>query len=89
LVTNIRTVEEALGSTVKEPTKSELPVRELVRRSVTVDRDIKAGETIAAEDLVLMRPGNGILPKYIDQLVGKESIRDLSIGETLQWSDVR
>jgi N,N'-diacetyllegionaminate synthase len=89
LVKNVRLVEKALGSAVKEPTTSELPVRELVRRSVTVDRNIKAGATISVRDLVLMRPGNGILPKYIDQLVGKEVIRNLSIGETLQWSDIK
>lgn len=89
LVSNIRTMSMALGSIEKKPTQSELPIRELVRRSVTVDRYVEAGQTISKSDIVLMRPGTGILPKYMDNVIGMVAVRDLSPGETLNWSDIK
>lgn len=88
LVSNIRTVSKSLGSSEKKPTLTELPVRELVRRSVTVDNDLKAGQIISKDDLVLMRPGTGILPKFIDDVVGKVACKDINSGSTLNWSDI-
>jgi N,N'-diacetyllegionaminate synthase len=89
LVNNIRIITQALGSVTKAPTKSELPVRQLVRRSVTVDKNVKAGQLITKKDVVLMRPGTGILPKSLEDVIGMTAIRDLSAGETLNWSDIK
>lgn len=88
LVSHIRIMSKALGSTEKIPTASELPVRELVRRSVTIDKEVKAGQVISQDDIVLMRPGTGILPKFIDDVIGMVAVRNLSPGETLDWSDI-
>lgn len=89
LVNNIRVITRALGSYEKKPTANELPVRELVRRSVTINADIKSGNVIRRSDIVLMRPGTGILPKNIDDVIGKVAIKDLMFGETLHWSDIK
>jgi N,N'-diacetyllegionaminate synthase len=88
LVESIRDVTRALGTSEKSPTKSELPVRALVRRSVTTRNAVAAGVQFRAADLVLLRPGNGIAPADMDSIVGRHAARDLSAGETLQWSDV-
>lgn len=88
LVGAIRDIEQALGSGVKQPTDSELPVRELVRRSATALRDIPAGAPITVEDIALMRPGNGIAPAELERLYGRQARRFIHSGETLQWSDV-
>lgn len=88
LVQQIRDVEEALGATEKRPTESELPVRALVRRSVTAIRPLRAGEVICADDVALLRPGTGIPPAEIPNVIGRVALRDLSPGTTLQWSDV-
>ena len=89
LVKNIRVITKALGSSKKAPTESELPVRQLVRRSITIDKNVKSGQVITKEDVVLMRPGTGILPKQLDDVVGMSAIRDISSGETLNWSDIK
>ena len=89
LVNHIRIITKALGSSEKAPTESELPVRKLVRRSVTVDKNVKLGQLITENDVVLMRPGTGILPKSINDVIGMVAVRDLSIGETLNWSDIK
>lgn len=86
LVQNIRAVEQCLGSAEKCPTASELPIRALVRRSVTLARDVTAGHALAPDDITLMRPGTGIPPAEMDAVVGRRLQCDLATGTTLQWS---
>jgi N,N'-diacetyllegionaminate synthase len=88
LVRQIRDVEQALGSDVKAPTASELPVRALVRRSVTTVRSLAAGATVGRDDISLMRPGTGIPPIDLERVVGKRTARDIAAGETVTWSDL-
>ncbi|WP_339034779.1 N-acetylneuraminate synthase [Bradyrhizobium symbiodeficiens] len=88
LVRQIRDVEQALGSAIKAPTSSELPVRDLVRRSVTAIRALDAGVSIAREDVALMRPGTGIPPISLDKVIGMRTARAIAAGETLVWSDL-
>jgi N,N'-diacetyllegionaminate synthase len=88
LVRQIRDVEASLGSDVKAPTASELPVRDLVRRSVTTVRALAAGATVAMDDVTLMRPGTGIPPVDLDKVIGRKSAGNIPAGETLNWSDL-
>lgn len=89
LVRQIRDVEAALGSPIKQPTASELPVRALVRRSVTVMQALAAGAVIRNTDVALLRPGNGIPPAELSSIIGKMVARDIEAGTTLQWSDLQ
>jgi N,N'-diacetyllegionaminate synthase len=88
LVRQIRDVESALGSPVKQPTASELPVRALVRRSVTTIRAVTAGAAITRDDVALLRPGTGILPAELGRVIGMKAVRDIAAGTTLSWSDL-
>ena len=88
LVQQIRDVEVALGSDIKAPTASELPVRDLVRRSVTTVRPLAAGATVSRDDVTLMRPGTGIPPIDLDKVIGRKSARHIPAGETVHWSDI-
>jgi N-acetylneuraminate synthase len=88
MVADIRAVEAGLGDGVKAPRPAELPVRELVRRSVTLVRARRRGERIAAEDLALLRPGRGIAPKDLGRVAGKRAARDIAAGSTLVWEDL-
>jgi N,N'-diacetyllegionaminate synthase len=88
LVRQIRDVEAALGSDIKAPTASELPVRDLVRRSVTAVRPIAAGAAVGRDDITLLRPGSGIQPVDFDKVIGRRSARGIAAGETLNWSDL-
>jgi N,N'-diacetyllegionaminate synthase len=88
LVKQIRAVEEALGSPEKAPTESEIPVRALVRRSVSAARDLDAGTILQSTDLTLLRPGTGISPASLHQMFGRIIARDIAAGTTLQWDDL-
>jgi len=88
LVSHIRDVEQALGSDIKQPTESELPVRELVRKSATILEALPKGHTLTANDIVLMRPGHGIKPKDVPSVIGRTLGRDIEPGSTLVMEDL-
>ena len=88
MIENIRAVEEALGSFEKKPTATELPVRDVVRKSVTLNRPVRKGEVLNAEDLALLRPGTGVPPENLDKVVGRRVKSDFPKWHTLNWSDL-
>ena len=88
MIANIRAVEQALGSPVKAPAPSELPVRDAARRSVTLTRNVVQGEALAMNDLALLRPGTGIPPRDLERVAGRAVNANLPKGHTLKWSDL-
>lgn len=88
LVQQVRAAETALGSPAKQPTPDELEVRLAARRSVTLARDLPAGAVLAAADLVLQRPGDGIAPVELEQVHGRRLGTACSAGQALHWSDL-
>ena len=88
MVAGIRSVEAALGNGIKAPTESELPVRDLVRRSVALAKPVGKGEALTREHLTLLRPGTGIPPRELARAIGRRAVRDLEAGTLLDWRDV-
>lgn len=88
MIAGIRQVELMLGSPIKQPMPTEVPVRALIRRSVTLVNDVEAGHILSSNDLALMRPGDGIAPKDLNNVVGRKVARDATAGTTLQWSNL-
>lgn len=86
MVSGIRNVEKMmLGSGVKEPSHSESKNIAIARRSVHACRDLEEGTVIQSNDLIALRPGDGISPMYWDELIGKQLLRKVSEGEKLNW----
>ena len=88
MVRQIRDVEAALGSPIKAPTESEIPVRAVVRRSVTAGRDLAIGEILTEADLMLLRPASGIPAKQLDEVIGRSLKFAVAEGQPLQWTDL-
>ncbi len=88
MIQEIRNVEEAMGSPEKKPVPSEIPVRDLVRKSVTLSRSVQQGDSLKAGDLVLLRPGTGIQPKELSKVIGRKVKSDLPEWHTLNWLDL-
>lgn len=88
LVAEVRAVGVALGDGVKAPRPSELPVRDLVRRSLTAARDLVAGEKLLAPDVALLRPGTGLPPKALASVLGRRLKHSLKMGALLKRSDL-
>lgn len=81
-------VELILGSSEKKPTNNELKIMRIVRKSIIANKYIPKGKKIEKEDLVIKRPGTGILPKKINEVVGKIAKRDIKKDELIYWEDI-
>lgn len=57
------------------------------RRSIFAVRDIKEGETFTEENLRIIRPGYGLKPKYMDDLLGTQASRDIDYGQPTTFAD--
>ena len=55
---------------------------------MTLVKDKAEGEIIYDDDVALLRPGTGIPPRYIDQVVGRSLRSSLSSGSVLSWQDL-
>lgn len=58
------------------------------RRSLYVTRDVKAGETLTEANVRSIRPGYGLAPKHLPEVLGRRASRDLARGEPLAWAMV-
>jgi len=85
----IRTAHAMLGSATIEPTASEREMRTVARRSITLLCDVARGETLDGERLGLRRPGNGLPPAMLRDVLGRKAARDLKAGEMLRLEDVQ
>lgn len=72
MVKAIRNIEVAMGNGVKMPSPSEIKNISAARRSIHLARDLQAGHIITAEDLIMKRPGTGISPMLLDEVVGRK-----------------
>lgn len=67
---------------------SEEAARSYARRSIVVERDLGAGETISQADLNFKRPGTGIPPYEADAVVGRRTRGRLEVGTVLRYEDL-
>ncbi len=86
LVAGCRMVETLSGSPEKRILDCEVQTRQLDKRSIVSKNDIAKGDKIRLEDVTYKRPGTGIWPKFVDQVVGKEALIDIPADTILSWS---
>ena len=85
MIKRIRQLELAMGSTRKFVVEEESETVPVQRRGLYAARDIKKGEIISDNDITVLRPALGILPKYKSVLIGKTSKVDIGANEPLFW----
>ena len=56
------------------------------RRSLYFVKDMKPGDQITAENVKSIRPGFGLPPKYLEELIGKTVNADIERGSPVAWS---
>ena len=75
---------QALGQVNYGPTEAEEQSIQF-RRSLYVVKDLKAGDVITRENVRAIRPGLGLPPKYLEQVLGKTLKLDVRRGTGLTW----
>ena len=88
MVKDIRTVESAIGQVNYEPT-DKMKAGRAFSRSLYVAENMKKGEVITEINVRSVRPGYGLHPKYLPEILGKKVNRDIEKGTrfTLDYID--
>jgi len=84
MVAAVRQAEKAVGKVSYELTEKVKASRKFAR-SLFVVKDIKAGEKFTEENVSSIRPGYGMHPKELKEVVGKTANEDLEKGTPLNW----
>lgn len=85
MVDAVRTAEEALGKVQYEVTDKERASL-VFRRSLFVTQDVKAGEVFTTNNLRSIRPGHGLHPRYLSEVLGRRAGTDITAGTPLAWN---
>ena len=90
MVKAIRNIELAMsGNGGKVPSESEFKNIAIARKSLHIKRDLLKGHTITDEDLIPLRPGDGISPMEWENVIGKTLITNKVEFDKLLYSDIQ
>ena len=85
LVEDARTAWSALGRVTYDRKPSEQQTASF-RRSLYVVRDVSVGEVWTPDNVRSIRPGHGLAPKFLNEVLGKRASRNVSCGTPMDWS---
>jgi len=89
MVRMIRLSEKLLGSEEKFISAKEKKVAAVARKSLVAKKAIKAGTKITAEMISVKRPGTGIKPANLYDIIGKIAAQDIEANQVLSNNDIR
>ncbi len=84
MIKAIRETEQLLGKVDYSLTSKRKKSRNF-SRSLYVSKDIKKGDTFTEENIRSVRPGYGLHPKYLKNILGKKANKDLTLGTALSF----
>lgn len=84
-VCRARLASTAMGGGSLDLDPAERDVRSVARCSVTAARDLVAGEVIGPDMLAVKRPGSGITPWRIAEVLGRRASRDIPADTPITW----
>ena len=82
-----RLIEKALGTPRSTIIKSEINFRDNMRKSIGVKSDIIPGTSLKRSMISLFRPGTGISPNMMDNIIGRTVKKPIKAGTLLSWND--
>lgn len=87
MVKQVREVETAIGQVSYPTDTTKIKGREF-SRSLFVVNDMKAGDVFSENNLRSIRPGNGLEPKYLNNVLGKRAAHGIERGTPLSFNDI-
>ena len=87
MVDDIRDVEKAMGKVTYGSTEWEKP-NKVFQRSLIVTADIPAGQKFTPDNLRSIRPGDGLAPHLINDVIGRTASKKIKRGTPLSWDIV-
>ncbi len=87
MVTSVRAAQSAISVPSYELTPSQVASR-MFRRSLFAVKDIKAGEALTKENVRSIRPGHGLAPKHLTEVMTKTAKKAITYGTPLSWEQL-
>jgi sialic acid synthase SpsE len=84
----IRSVEKAMGSTVKAPCENEMAMRRVVRRRLVAARPLTAGQVLEKADIAVKCSEEGYEAEMVESLIGRRARMDLAVDRPLTGATV-
>ncbi len=84
----IREVEKSIGRVKYELSEKGKKNRHFAK-SLFFVKDIKAGEMITEDNMKAIRPGDGLHPKYYNDLIGRKVAVDIKLGTPVDWNFIK
>ncbi len=84
MVKSIREAEKAIGTVDYKLTEKQAKGKDF-SRSLYISQDVKKGETFTEQNVRSVRPGFGLHPKFLKDIIGKVAERDLEKGDSMKF----
>jgi N,N'-diacetyllegionaminate synthase len=84
MVAAIRNIESAMGDGVKRASPSEAKNIPIARKSLVAACNIRAGEQFTLNNLTVKRPGTGVSPMRLNEMLGRMARRDFQADELIE-----
>ena len=78
-------VRNILGDGIKKVQNSEESVKKSARRSLVARIDIDSGATLTSEMISVKRPGTGISPVHLEQVLGQKAKTSILAEQVITW----
>ena len=88
MVKSIRNVEKALGEVVYPTDPTKIKGREF-SRSLYMAEDVKAGDVVTEKNVRSVRPGYGLHPKYLPEIIGRRFVKGYKKGDRFMLNMVK
>jgi len=84
IIEKIKKINLIKGNYRRNLVPQEIKMSKLMRRSIHIKNSIEKNKVILREDLILQRPGNGLPPEKLKQIIGKKTKIFLKKGSLLK-----
>jgi len=88
LIERLKLCEISCGSGTREHFSAEDDAVKYARRSIVSAKKILKGTKITKNLLEIKRPGTGIKPKFLDEIIGKITSKDIDEDVPITWNDL-
>ncbi len=89
IVSMIRETEAMMGNGIKRPASSEMDMRKKTRKSLVANCSLKKGDRLAAENVIIKRPGHGIDPRQLSIALGRRTAQDIPADTVITWEMIQ
>jgi sialic acid synthase SpsE len=84
----VRCVEKSIGKYEKSPSTTEVENKKWARKSIVSRQSISLGTVITRDMLCTKRPGTGIPPERINEVIGRRSTKEIEEDVLIDWDQV-